>query len=179
VTAPDSNNSASGFSYATIDNPAGGTVEAGYTFHTAFSPGVQADLLTITVGAGSPSSFVVGFLTNVTIGTLADYPDQLRLRQSAGIGSGDTGLITMAKNDKGNVDVYFFRITGAVSGDQFTFSAVEDTVNPSGPQYHATAAGLLFSTSTVPAVPEPSSAALAGLGSLGLLYYFRRRRGPD
>jgi hypothetical protein len=179
ITAPANNQGASGFNfYATINNPAGGQVESGYTLARVSSPGIQSDVGSITIGANPPSLFDIGVLENAT-GTAAgggaanDYPDDLRIRESVG-GSADSGLIATNKASAtlGALDVYFFQVTGASAGDVYTISAVENGRNNDQGDYHATLVGVLFPATA--SVPEPGSIGM--LCAAGMTLLARRRR---
>jgi hypothetical protein len=181
ITAPANNASASGYIfYATIDNPAGGQVEAGLTFAIASTPGVQNDVVSINLGSNVPTVFDIGFLVNISgidvlnpSGVAADYPDDIRLRQANG--TGDSGLITTSKAtaDFGAADVYFFQVSGAASGDTLTFSAIQNSQNVGDGNYHTDLAGVLFPSAD--SVPEPASVGALAIFGCGLLTRRRRR----
>src|SRR5262245_22547370 len=63
IAANGANLSAGGYSYATINNPLGGQVEAGFTLRDDAIT-TEKDLLNIVVGAGSPSSFAIGLMAD-------------------------------------------------------------------------------------------------------------------
>ena len=105
------------------------------------------------VGAGAPSSFRVGVMTD---GLDSEYwaPSEVILQQVVGgapVGAATTG--TVAKNRF--VDMHFFDITGAAPGDEFVFLAS----NPNGGS--AGVAGFSFDF-----IPEPSSAVLCALAAI-------------
>jgi hypothetical protein len=170
VTAPPSVGSAGGFGYATIDNPAGGTVESGVTYVITSSP-TQNDILKVSIGSGAPAQFDIGYLTSQdqNVAVQYDYPTSLRLRQTNGSASGDSGLIATNPTGNGNIDFYFFRVSGAAAGDVYTFSRIESNANPGDSMYHITAGGLVFTQS----VPEPASLAIVAIG--GISFLSRRR----
>lgn len=143
IIAPSVNWWARGYSYATIDNPAGGTVEAGLTLaYNGVTSGQQADLVTINVGPGAPTSFRIGYITGTSI-NIGDYVQSIRLRQTAGTGAGSSGIVPTNPEFNDGIDIYFFTVTGATSGDAFTFSGSQTIPQPSG-QLHLTLAGLFL-----------------------------------
>jgi len=173
VTSGGSNSSAGGFErlYADIDNPAGGTVQAGFTYNYSSSPSSELDLVNITIGTGVPSSFYIGALINTS--SSQDDDDDMRLIQTTG-GSANSGLIYTRNIDYGDVDLVLFEVAGAVPGDVYTLSGVESQSNPSkADDYHVALAGLTFSAS---AVPEPNSGFLFVLAFIGLTSFYKSRR---
>lgn len=165
------NSSAGGFAsqYAIIDNPAGGTVQSGFTYVYTASP-VETDLLSITIGTSVPSSFYIGALINTSNGS-GDDPDDLRLRQTTG-GSANSGLIPTRDTTYGGVDLVLFHITGAAPGDVYTISGIETIPDATGHD-HVALSGLTFSS-----VPEPNSGLTMLLSLAGLASLYRFRRDP-
>ena len=85
-------------------------------------------------------------------------------------GSTATAVDPRDTNGGNAADLYFFDITGLVTGDQIVISAANS--NLAGNNFNAaTIGGVTFD---VDVVPEPSSAALLGLGGFALL--LRRRK---
>jgi MYXO-CTERM domain-containing protein len=174
ITSNGVNRSAAGWYdyYATIENPLGGMLQAGFTYNRS-STVSERNLLDLTVGENAPASFYVGVLTD-TSSVERDCIDLIRLRQTKG-GNGDSGLIaaTGSHMTRG-VDVYFFRIDGASSGDIITISGIETTQSPSGLYNDINLSGVLFADATV---PEPSSVVVwLGMGAVGLIAAWRRRK---
>lgn len=162
VTADGANSYFRSNLYAPIVNPANNAwVHAGLTYN--FSPSsAEKNLLNVAIGSGAPSSFYIGYITDINTGVF-DYPDGLRMRQTAGTGAGDSGMIATLQDAKGGLDAYFFRVINAHAGDVITISGFE-TVG--GANYkNLTCVGLTFGT----AIPEPATAMLGLLGLAGLL----------
>jgi hypothetical protein len=174
ITAPSGNYSASGFNfYSTINNPAGGQVELGYSYAKAQSTGVQNNLSLITIGQNPPALFDIGILANATGsaaggGPANDDNDFNRIHQTTG-GAGDSGLIASSKATSvpGVLDVYFFQVANAAPGDVFTISGIENGQNIDTGDWHATLPGLLFPTTS--SVPEPGTFGLLCAGGLAML----------
>ncbi|HKQ50419.1 MAG TPA: hypothetical protein VJZ71_20260 [Phycisphaerae bacterium] len=160
VTTAGANSYYRSNSYANIVNPQTGTlVHSGLTYH--FSPSnLEKELLNITIGAGAPSEFYIGYLTDTGDGPW-DYPDGLRFKQATG-GAGDSTLITTVQDANKGVDIYFFRITGANPGDVITTSGFETLGGVN--YYNLTASGLLFTQY----IPEPASLSLLSLAVVAL-----------
>ena len=158
VAANGANLSAGGFNYATINNPLGGQVEAGFLLRT--DPiNAERNLLDVVLGPFVPATFFFGLLED-TGGFAGDYPEALRMVSLSG---GNSGLITTIGDRSTGVDLYFFQVTGAVPGDRLTISGREDTIHPDG-TYHTVLAGLTFSPTNP--IPEPGSLVLCGVGVL-------------
>lgn len=152
--------------YAQIINPFSNTlVRAGLTYNFSAS-NMEKGLLHVNIGAGAPPTFYIGYVTDQTgEGGVFDYPDALRFRQTAGGGSGNSGLITTLQDGNGGIDLYLFRVTGSMPGDVITISGVETTGGPG--YYNLTAAGLIF------AVPEPSVVILLSFAALCTMWRSR------
>ena len=157
-----------GYGYATIGNPSGGQVEAGLLNGATSTSGSQLDILTITLSGSVPSSFYLGWISDID-NNANDIPTQVRLRQSAG-GTGDSGLNTTTKNPDATIDELFFKVTGGQSGDVFTLSGTQTDINQSSPVYLVGVAGLTF---TQTPVPEPASLLLLTVSGALLI---RRRQ---
>jgi hypothetical protein len=173
ITSAGANSSAKGYAplYTDIDNPAGGIVQAGFTYNFTTTPSVEDDLVAILIGNGAPSTFYIGAIIN-TSGASQDDDDFMRLRQTTG-GSADSGLISTRNTNNGTVDLVLFQITGAAPGDVYTLSGVESQPNPSSGDYNVPLAGLTFTAS---AVPEPNSAFLLLPALVGLTAFYKFRR---
>jgi hypothetical protein len=98
----------------------------------------------------------------------ADTFKGLQFVQTAGAGSGNSGIISVRAGAAGDgvPEMYFFDITNVTAGDRFQILALNDVGGS------ATQAGYLGPIS-FDVVPEPSTALLSALGLLALL---RRRR---
>lgn len=170
ITASGANHSAAAWGYSTIDDPLGGTMQAGFTYNRASTVG-ERDLLDITLGPDVPASFYIGLITDVSY-VERDYLDGIRLRNV--LGGSDTGLIAATGDRTSGVDVYMFRIDGARSNDIIRISGLETTQSPSGLFNDIGVSGLVFTT-----VPAPSSlVTLIGVGAMvgGLEWWKRRKR---
>lgn len=170
ITANGVNNSAAAWGYSTIDNPLGGTIQAGFTYNRG-STSTERDLLDINLGANVPTSFYIGLITDTSY-VERDYLDGIRLRSA--LGGSNTGLITTTGDRSSGVDVYMFRIDGALPNDVITISGLETTQSPSGLYNDIGVSGLVFT-----AVPAPSSlATLIGVGVMvfGMERWKKRRR---
>jgi hypothetical protein len=157
-----------GYGYSSIDNPSGGQVEAGLLNGATSTSGTQLDILTITLSGSVPSSFYLGWISDIDINA-NDIPTQVRLRQSSG-GAGDSGLNATTKNPDATIDEFFFKITGGQSGDVFTLSGTQTDINQSNPVYLVGVAGLTF---TQTPTPEPASLSLVAVS--GVLLARRRQ----
>ncbi len=166
ITAPYSSyQSAAGFGYATIDDPTGGTVEAG-DLATKSSTASQNQILTINI-SHPVSDFLVGYMTNIDSAGF-DYPESLELSQTAGSGSAGSGLISTTQQTDGKIDLYLFEVSGALPGDAFTFSGVQNEANQGN--YYFSTSGLVFS------VPEPRRLCLLPMALASLVRPGRRPR---
>ena len=147
--------------YGEIVNPHTGTmVHSGISMNHSPSS-LEKDLLKVNIGAGAPSVFYIGYLTDNGDGPW-DYPDALRFRQTGGTKAGDSGLIPTVQDANQGIDIYFFQVSGAQAGDVITTSGFETL---GGVDYrNLTAGGLLFAQN----IPEPMSLSLLGL-ALGML----------
>ncbi|MGJ8655204.1 MAG: PEP-CTERM sorting domain-containing protein [Akkermansiaceae bacterium] len=88
------------------------------------------------------------------------------------VAGGDTAVATGLNRgaNLGNVaDIYFFDITGLVTGDKIIIQAANSNASAGNNFNRATIGGATFDV-----VPEPSSTALLGLGGLALI--LRRRK---
>ena len=143
---------------------------------------VQPGVASISPGNGTVTISFNGLLADyagqtLRFGVMQDYQEgsavndvnkQFTLTQTAGLGSGSASFTTPGTRNQ-LAELYFFDITGIAPGDQFTLTGF---ANPA-----TTGQGGLASigTLTFDMVPEPSTAAIVGLGLSALLCRPRRR----
>lgn len=169
--APATNyGSAAGYGFPTIDDPtsaAGGTVESGLQATYTAGPNDTGNVLNAPLTGTVPSVFYVSLLSintnNANLG-LSDGSASANVNISAAQSSVNT--------------LYTFQVSGAASGDTLTEFATASADTSGGQHGGVTgeidSGGVLFS-STIPAVPEPATVGIAGLG-LGMLLLRRRRK---
>lgn len=162
-------NATAAFGYAVVDDPAGGTGNAGI-FYRYHDTGTYANYLTFTVA--SDKDFVVGILSSVSNpgGGMAALSGG-HLYQTVG-GDGNSGQEAMTHHtsaqaaDTGKRLAYnFFQVEGAKAGDVFVFDAAPtEAFQASGPW------GITYD-----AIPEPATMGLIASG-LGFAAFLKRRR---
>jgi hypothetical protein len=139
--------SAAGFSdYSIIDDPThpAQQIRAGFETTHALNETTVAPLVEINLGSNVPAAFYVGFMTNIHANRPDDYPTTIKMSV------GSTQAI--AKTDQGggmpsgDIDLYFFRINGARSGDRVLVSGSQSIRNPNGGRLNPSISGLLFTT---------------------------------
>ncbi len=114
--------------YLCFDNaPGSGVTVPDVRSGVVYRVGTSGDFVVINVT--QTSSFRVGVPTDHE-GAYGVTPAQLRLRQTAGAGAGDSGLIASVDHDLDG-DFYFFDVIGAQPGDQFTLSGTDDPAHAS------------------------------------------------
>jgi hypothetical protein len=170
----DGINSAFSYAYSTIDDPrsAGGSFNSGLVANNTSTSGADVGLVDIHLTGTVPSVFYIGWLTNVS-GTTNDYPTAVHLVDKTN--GGDSGLSPTGGTsvaDSGDVDVLYFKVAGASSGDTLYLSGSETGENLGSDSYFVSTAGLLFTQISV--VPEPATLSIVPLALSGLL--IRRRR---
>jgi hypothetical protein len=168
-TAPiGSNNGTATHPYPTYTTltTAEGTIATGVVYQ--FNSTGNTNLLTITLGAGTPSSFILSTLVDNGSGNSANDDDAVTVTPS---GSSPAVTESIAGTNGGTTksnDFYSFLITNAASGDTITIGT---TPNASDGATTALLGGVAFE-----ATPEPCSIAVISLGGLGLLLRRRARR---
>lgn len=148
ITAPGGQEtiSSAGFLYSTLDNPAspGQQVQAGLEGVHAPGPDSSVPILDVNLSptASVPSSFDIGFLTNVHLDRPDDYPATITMSDGTASATVNTGQGNGSPN--GGVDVYEFQVSGAKPGDQIVISASQDIQNYTGGQYNPSVSAILF-----------------------------------
>ena len=152
--------------YLLLDNPSGGSMNAGLWMSTGTIDLQEQDMAEIAVTAGS--SFRVGVLVDQC--DFVDLsPKNLRLRQTQG-GTADSGLIDSYLEPNLDGDWYFFDVRGAQAGDKFVLSATN--LRAGGPFQDGNGiGGLTFDTAVSGSVLELQMyAGLKITGKVGAVY---------
>ncbi len=156
-----------------------GTYHVGEYFDNFGDQGNWATLLTVTLGAGTPSNFQFGVFDapgdggKNAGGAVGLLDGSQAMNSSGGLTPGSVTVLASETDNSTSSDLYgyyLFNITGAASGDSFTYADQIGPPVPSGGYISVATAGVAFG-----AVPEPASFALVGAGALGLLLATRRR----
>ena len=129
-------------------------------------PGIVGDFHTFLIGTEAPGVIRVGVMHDVLGADETEMDTPLVYTLSH---DGDESVTASVTTEQGNMipDIYFFDIAGAVAGETYTVTFVDD------PSDGDRQIGLYASSFTWDAVPEPATFVLFGMGSLMLS---RRKR---
>ncbi|MGO8865560.1 MAG: caspase domain-containing protein, partial [Alphaproteobacteria bacterium] len=129
--------------FSLVSNPSnpGQLVRAGFIAAHA-APGTTVALVDVTLAAGVPDSFYVGFVTNINARWPEDYPNSITMAVGLARMTAQTSQGAIANGD---IDIFFFEISGARAGEHIVIGASQSVANRSGGRFNPSISGLLFS----------------------------------